>query len=141
MFLKNFEGLLDFDYVSSETEKLGLSEFEEKNRGLALNLFGNNELTGGNREMLEYIVSSGAYGNVENIVLNPLRKYGGGRLGKIKYVLVKVFPSMKSMRIAYPRLCEHKIYYPVLVIFRLMKAATLKRREVFRELKILLRAK
>ena len=141
VFLKKFEGLLDFDYVSNEAEKLGLSEFEEKNRGLALNLFGSNELTSGDREMLEYIVHSGAYGNIENIVRNRLRKYGSGRIGKIKYVLSKVFPTAKSMKSTYPKLCEHKIYYPALVIFRLMKAVTLKRRKVFLELKILWRAK
>ena len=70
VFLKKSEGLLDFDYVLSEMEKLELSEFEEKNRCLALNLFGSNEMTGDNREMLEYVVHSGAYGNVENSVRN-----------------------------------------------------------------------
>ena len=134
VFLKKFEGLLNFDCVSREIEKLGLSEFEEKNRRLALNLFGNNELTSDNQEMLEYIVHSGAYGNYENSVINRLKKYGGGRWSKIKYVLIKVFPPVNSMKSRYPKLCEHKIYYPALIIFRLMKALTLKRREVLREL-------
>ena len=141
VFLKKFEGLLDFDYILSEVKKLGISEFEEKNRGLALNLFGNKEVMSDNQEMLEYIVHSGAYGNVENSVRNRLKKYGGGRRGKIKYVLTKVFPPMKSMRSTYPKLCKHKIYYPALIMFRLMKAITLKRCEVLRELLILLKLK
>ena len=137
VFLKKCEGLLDFDYVFSEMEKLELSEFEEKNRCLALNLFGNNEMTGDNREMLEYVVHSGAYGNVENSVRNRLKKCGGGGLGKIRYVLSKLFPPVNSMKSTYPKLREHEIYYPALIVFRLLKAITLNWRKVLRELLIL----
>ena len=141
VFLKKFDWELNFEYVAGEIEKLGISEFEGKNRGLALNLFGNKEVMSDNQEMLEYIVHSGAYGNVENSVRNRLKKYGGGRRGKIKYVLTKVFPPMKSMKSTYPKLCKHKIYYPALIMFRLMKAITLRRCEVLRELLILLKLK
>ena len=116
--------------------KTALSEFEEKNRTLALNLFGDHEAISDNRDMLEYIVHSGAYGNIENSIRNRLKKYGAGRRGKIKYLLSRLFPPVKSMKSSYPRLCE---YYPALIIFRLLKAVTLRRRKVLRELVILSR--
>ncbi|MBQ7544033.1 MAG: nucleotidyltransferase family protein [Synergistaceae bacterium] len=129
VLLRRFEGQLDFGYVLSEAEKLGLSEFEAKNRGLALNLFGNRELTDGEQEMLEYIVQSGVHGNVEISVRNGLKKCGGG---KIKYLLSRIFPSMNSTK--------HKIYYPALIIFRLLRALTLKRHKILLELRHLFSA-
>ena len=141
VFLKKFEGTLDFNYISGEVNKLGISEFELKNRTLALNLFGNNELTDENREMLEYILHSGAYGTLENSVKNTLNEYGGGTQGKVKYLLTKIFPSVKSMKDTYPFFCEHKVLYPLLIIYRLLKALTLKRQHVLSVLKILWRTK
>lgn len=138
VFLKKFDGELDFDYVLREIEKLELSEFEEKNRYLALNLFGNKELTGENLEMLKYIIHSGAYGNLENILKNRLKKYGGGTQGKIKYLTAKIFPEREKIRNTYPSLSKYKALYPVLVIYRFMKALLMKRREILREIRILL---
>ena len=58
MCLKHFEGILDFDYISVEIEKLGISDFEKKNRSLAVNLFGCHELMDDAREMIKYILNS-----------------------------------------------------------------------------------
>ena len=141
VFLKKFEGILNFDYILCEVKKLGISEFELNNRTLALNLFGNNELTDENREMLEYIMNSGAYGTLENSVKNQLNKYGGGTPGKIKYLLTKIFPPVKNMKNTYPFFCEHKVFYPFLIIYRLLKALTIKRQQALLVLKILWRTK
>ena len=141
VFLKKFDGKLDFDYILSEIERLDLSEFEEKNRSLALNLFGNKELTSENLEMLKYIIHSGAYGNLENSVKNRLKKYGGGTHGKIKYLTAKIFPEREKIKNTYPFLSKYKALYPILVVYRLMKALLTKRREILREILILLKVK
>ena len=138
VFLRKFEGQLDFDYVLREIENLELSEFEEKNRVLALNLFGNEELTSENLEMLKYIIHSGAYGNLENSVKNRLKKYGGGTQGKLKYLTAKIFPEREKIKNTYPFLSKYKALYPILVVYRLMKALLTKRREIQREIRILL---
>ena len=138
VFLRKFEGQLDFDYVLREIENLELSEFEEKNRVLALNLFGNKELTSENLEMLKYIIHSGAYGNLENSVKNRLKKYGGGTQGKLKYLTAKIFPEREKIKNTYPFLSKYKALYPILVVYRLMKALLTKRREIQREIRILL---
>ena len=138
VFLRKFEGKLDFDYVLREIEKLGISEFEEKNRTLALNLFGNQEPAYGNLEMLKYIIHSGAYGNLENSVRNRLKKYGGGTQGKIKYLIAKIFPEREKIKNTYHFLSKYKALYPILVIYRLTKALLTKWREILREIRILL---
>ena len=137
VFLKKFGENLDFDYITREVEKLEISDFEKKNRLLALNLFGSHELTDENREMLEYIIYSGAYGNLENSVRNRLKKYGRGTLGKIKYLTAKIFPEREGIKTTYPFMSKYKALYPILVIYRLMKALLTKRREILRELSIL----
>ena len=102
MFLKKFAGKLDFDYVLREIKKLVISEFEKNNRTLALNIFGNNELASENRDMLEYIIHSGAYEILENSVKNRLNKYGGKTHGKIKYIMTKIFPDLEKICDTYP---------------------------------------
>ncbi len=139
VFMRKFGEVLDWDYVMRETAKLGIAEFEEQNRSLAENLFGNQELTDENREMLRYIIYSGAYGNLENSVKNRLKKYGVGTRGKIKYLTRKILPEREKIKMTYPLLCKYKALYPVLVIYRLMKALLMKRREVLREILILWR--
>lgn len=141
VFLKKFEGKLDFEYIAGEIEKLGISEFEEKNRTLALNLFGNQEPAYGNLEMLKYIIHSGAYGNLENSVRNRLKKYGGGTQGKIKYLTAKIFPEREKIKNTYHFLSKYKALYPILVIYRLTKALLTKRREILREILILMKMK
>lgn len=131
VFLKKSEGLLDFDYVLSEMEKLELSEFEEKNRRLALNLFGCHELMEDDREMLKYILNSGAYGTLENSVSNKVKRFGGGTMAKMKFMLSRIFPPIY----------HSYLLYPFLIIYRLIKALTWRWRETLQEVKILFRSK
>lgn len=63
----------DWAYVVAEAERLGLVEFEKKNRSLALHLFAGEELTAQDQDMLDYILGSGVYGNVSNSVNNSMR--------------------------------------------------------------------
>ena len=94
---------LDMDYVAAETAKLGITEFEQNNRRLALALFspGNQEaLLSGNLElppelqsMLDYIVSSGTYGTTEHKVENNMRKDGDS---KLRYMARRVWGPVKG---------------------------------------------
>ena len=57
----------------------------------------------------------------------------------IKYLtVVKIFPEREKIKNTYPSLSKYKALYPVLVIYRLMKAILTKRREIQREVRILL---
>lgn len=137
VFMRKFGESLDWDYVRQEAEKLGIAEFEEQNHSLALRLFAGDALTEENHEMLEYIVQSGAYGTLENSVKKRVAKYGGGRTGKFKYLATRIFPKPKEFKNTYPFLCGCVVFYPALVVYRMLKAILKKRREVLREILIL----
>ena len=128
---------LDMGYVAAETEKLGISGFEKKNRGLAFRLFGGEELTETDMEMLRYMFTSGVYGKTENKVGNRVKMFGGGTRGKIKYLADRIMPPMSTIESAYPFFSEHKIFLPALPFVRLGKALTVRRKSVISELKAL----
>lgn len=134
VYMRKFSGVLDMEYISRESVKLGMSEFESGMRELAQNLFGGENLTAENESMLEYVISSGTYGTIQSATKNEVNSFGGGVAGKIKYVLRKIFPSFEKVKALYPFYYRHKYLYPVLVVWRLLKALTVKRKRVKAEI-------
>ncbi len=128
VYLKNVT-LLE-DYVAAETEKLGISEFERANRELALHLFGGEELTDGDRKMLDYTVASGVYGNEENRAENTLREKG--RAG---YFLSRLTIPYDRMQELYPVLRKAPVLYPLVWTYRLVHALLFKNKRVLYQLK------
>ena len=117
---------LDMDYVETETENLGIAEFEAANRLLAQHLFSGGELTQADKDMLEYVLSSGVYGTINHRVENKMRQNGWG---KIKYALNRFFVpvSKKNKNYAvyagsYPFFYKHKILLPFLPLYRTFRA-------------------
>lgn len=134
---------LDMDYVATETEKLGIAEFETSNRALAQHLFSGKELTDADKEMLEYVLSSGVYGTMIHSVENKMKQNGWG---KLKYSLNRFFvPVSKKNKnyIAYseyyPFFYKHKILLPLLPFYRVLRS--LKSGRLIRELKALKKVK
>ncbi len=124
VYLRSTE--IDPAYVSAETEKMGIRDFEEKNRSLAMRLFAGEELTAENREMLDYILSSGTYGTMVHLVQNRMQAKGWG---KIRYMLNRfsVPISRKNKEYAdyagqYPLFYRYKILLPVLPFYRTIRA-------------------
>ena len=117
---------LDLDYVTTEAEKLGMAEFEATNRSLAQHLFAGGELTEADREMLDYILSSGVYGTIEHEMKNKIAKHGGS---KLRYALHRFFvpvseknPSYFGFAAAYPFFYRHKILLPLLPFYRTFRS-------------------
>jgi len=134
---------LDMDYVATETEKLGIAEFEAANRLLAQHLFSGGELTQADKEMLEYVLSSGVYGTMNHRVENRMKEFGGG---KIRYMLNRfLVPVSKknkryqAMAAFFPFFYKHKILLPLLPFYRVLRG--LKNGRMIRELKILKQVK
>ena len=118
---------LDTDYVAAQADKLGIADFERQSRSLALRLFGGGELAEEDRDMLDYILSSGVYGTLHHRVENEMRKKGWG---KLRYMLerFRVPISRKNKRYeamarVYPFFYRHRILLPLLPIYRLLRAA------------------
>lgn len=117
---------LNMDYVHAEAEKLGMAEFEAQNRSLAEQLFSGGELPEANREMLDYILSSGVYGT---LVHRYEKKIAKTRRGKIGYALNRFFVpvSRKNKDYAayadrYPLFYKYKILLPLLPFYRTFRA-------------------
>lgn len=120
VFLRQFENELDWDYICTEMDKLGLTEFEEKNRSLTMKVFREDadllDLDEEEKEMLEYFASSGAFGTKSQEIRNTVQK-----IGKKKYILQRIFPSMENIKKYYPVFYEHKILLPLLPVYRLIR--------------------
>ena len=119
---------LDWPYIAGELDMLGIADFEEQNRSLALHLFDSEPLTEENEAMLDYILSSGTYGTVQNRVRNKVSAYGNGRVAKLRYMQGRFFvPVRRSNRDyaafagAYPLFYRHKLLLPLLPFYRFGK--------------------
>ena len=121
VFLRAFDGRLDTDYIHRELEKLRLTDFEAQNRSLALHLFGGEPLTEADGEMLDYILSSGAYGTKENRISNGMKQYGAGRRGKLRYVYHRVVLPAEVVKSMYPLFWKVPILLPFLPLYRCYK--------------------
>ena len=114
---------LDMEYVQREIAKIGLSDFEQRNRSLATHLFTGEPLTEEEDQMLQYIISSGTYGTLNHKVENTIRKYGGN---KFRYMLNRFLvpvsqknPDYAAYALQYPVFYRHKILLPALTIYRI----------------------
>lgn len=121
VFLRSKGGTLDRTYIAKELDQLGLGEFEERNRGLAMHLFGGEKLSAEEEEMLDYILSSGTYGTIGNQVSNSIRKKGNGVSGKLRYSLSRVFLPMDLVRTAFPLFARYPVLLPFLPAYRLFR--------------------
>ncbi len=137
VYLRAKEGSLDRDYIGGELEKLGIAEFERRNRLLAARLFDGGELTAQDEELFGYIMSSGTYGSVENNVRNRMDRLGGGRFRKLRYVLSRAFLPMESVRASFPAFARFPVLLPLLPFYRLVRGLTVKRRKMRAELRAL----
>ena len=141
VFWQKHGSQLDKEYISAETKKLGISDFEQQNRFLALHLFGGGDLTEQDHEMMEYVIYSGTYGTLQNSIENGIKKNGGGKKGKRAYIKNKLFLPLDIVKEAYPFYYKHKILLPVLFFYRIGKAVTVKQGQTKRTLNILRKIK
>ena len=132
---------LDWTYIREELEKLGLSAFEMKNRSLSEHLFSGGaageEMTDEDREMLDYMINSGAYGTVDHHVGNILERSGKRPLRRLRYVFRRIFLPWKAIRAIHPTFAKYPVLLPFLPFYRIIQALTVKRRRMLAELRTL----
>ena len=116
----------DWDYIREETEKLGIREFEEENRSLAMHLFTNEKLTDTDRARLEYMIRSGVYGTVRNRVSNGVRDNGGGFKGKMHYLIRRLILPMDIVEHHFPVFYKYKVLLPFLPVYRMYRGIRIK---------------
>lgn len=149
VYCSRLGGTMDWGYIEGEAATLGISDFEKTNRELAMHLFGKaaeqggvpDDLSSAEREMLDYVIGSGVYGNVNNSVRNRINKFGGGRAGKGRYIFSRVFLPMDVIKEAFPFFYRHKVLLPVLPVFRIGRGLLINRAHLKSELKALKKSK
>jgi len=142
VFLKKFADTLNMDYIECELKKMGIYDFEKQIRELAFNLYGENRVTEESMEMYNSLVFSGVYGSIENQVKRILKDEGDeGVVGKVKYIMHRLFPPKYILKQYYPKFFENKLLLPLLPFYRLYKMLTFRKENVKEEVKTLIKYK
>ncbi len=139
VFLRKFGQDLDEAYLRTELTKLGLLDFEHRNRAFASHLFEGAEPDAAEQEALDYMLSSGTFGTVDHAVRNKVESLGGGRRGKLRYIRQRILIPLKTMESAYPFFYRHRLLIPFLYPYRLWKGLFRSRKKIMAEWRTLRR--
>ena len=142
VYLQKNEQEMDFSYIERECKKLGIFEFEKRNRILCKKVFEMSSLKNILKvlskqewEMLTYYLTSGVYGTMERRVENRLKDYK--ELPRLHYVFNRLFPR-KEIYQYYPVVNKHKWLLPGFWIYRMVAILIKKERRerMVKEIKI-----
>lgn len=96
--------------------------------------FGESPHTESTQEMEQYILGSGTYGNVTNMISNDMQ-----RSGKKTYFLRLLFPTFEHMKRQYPVLKKAPVLLPSCWVLRLVTKPFINRRANAEKLKMLVK--
>lgn len=136
VFLDKFEHDLDWDYINTELDRLGLYEYEKERRNLSQKLFSGIKLNEKKKKMLDYYIFSSSYGTQTNRIVSDLRKEKGS---KIKYIFHRTFVSLDVVRIKYPYFYKHKFLIPILPIYRAVISLKHNHKNIINEIETLIK--
>ena len=128
VFWRKFGEELDKSYLEKEFERLGIADFEKKNRSLALRLFSGEELSEQEEELLRYFVLSGVFGNTQNQI---------AKRGRWRYVLENIFVPYRRMVTEYPFLRRLPFLLPFCWISWLKRQLVKNRKRIFLKLRVI----
>lgn len=141
LFLQKWRETLDWEQLHRTAKELGIETFMEDLEQLADTWFGKGiwAETEEQRELAEYVITSGLYGvksrYIENQVQSALKKGKTSLGGKAKYFLGRCFLPYDTMIYMYPSLRKCPILLPFCWIHRLVRAVFTKKTIVKMELK------
>lgn len=104
----------------------GIAKFSAVAENLSNVWFGGGEHTAVTRQMENYILRGGVYGNVENMVAVQQQKRGG----RVSYALSRIFIPYEKLKYSYPVLENHRWLTPIMEVrrwFRLIFCGHAKR--------------
>lgn len=136
-------GTLNWEYVDSELQGLGIFSYERESRELAQKLFGSAELpteanlSEAEQQMLAYYLGASTYGTIENRTLNKMRKLqpDGGVITahtKRKYLLSRIFPGREWCEAYAPTVYKYPVLLPFFWVWRLAVKGV-KRRDIAKQ--------
>ena len=127
--LKKFPNL-DFAYIEKELKKINLHTFGNCLVNLSKKIFSKEKLTEDEELVLDYILDSGTYGNLNNSsILGIIKNQDENeKQGKIKFVLKRIFPAFKVLKQKYPILEKYPFLVPYYWLKRLCAVIFNKKR-------------
>lgn len=138
IFLKTNGNKLNTEYIDAELSKLRLNDFEKKIKSLSNKIFTNAFLDEADEEMLCFFVFSSVYGDAEKLEYNNKAKvleYDDSKKSKKEYFKNRFFIKGEVLAKNYPFVYKHKILYPSLLVFRLLKGLICHPKELRKEYK------
>ncbi|MBR6872847.1 MAG: nucleotidyltransferase family protein [Ruminococcus sp.] len=147
IFLEKFKASLDWQYIYKTCDELKIRNYEKTNRALAEAAFGSGVMNSGQKEMLDYYIFSGSFGNTENKVKNAVGRGGHGLGAKLGYAFDRFAVPMRKSNGNYalyaahfPFFYEHRILLPMLPFYRLGRSLIKSRSSVLSEIRTLFKA-
>lgn len=140
VYLQAKQDTLNWDYITQECQKLGISDFEKKSRQLSQKVFGKalptdfekfcNYLSETETEMLKYYLTSGVYGTLERRIENRVANFqkDSKSKSKFRYILSRIFPGMDTYKSTFPFFYKHKWLLPIGWLYRLIRMIFSKKR-------------
>lgn len=104
----------DRDAYMELLKSCGIDRFAECLEKLVRAWFGGGEHTAVTRQMENYILRGGVYGNVENMVAVQQQKRGG----RVRYALSRIFLPYEKLKYSYPVLEKHRWLTPIMEVRR-----------------------
>ena len=124
LYLKKEEKNLNWDYINTELEKFGLSDYEKQTKELSFKVFDKKELSDKEKKLLKSYTDFGIFGDSEGKILQDLNAAteGNSKSGaKLRYILRRLFPKKSDMFFNYPVLEKRPYLLPVMLIHRFFK--------------------
>lgn len=119
VYLKSCGENLNWDYIAGELAVLGVEDFEQKARQLALKVFPQGiteNLSREEEQLLGIFAESGMYGTRKRSVQLKVQD-----IGKMRFLLERIFLPMPKVARFYPFFYRHKILLPILPFYRLLR--------------------
>ena len=135
---------MDWEYICRELEVLGISKFEKEFREMSYAVLRGKTLVLEQRELLEFILDSGADSVNEEIDKGIrakllLEKAGCRKKAKTAYIWKRIYLSADECKVYYPFFYKHRCLMPVLIVYRFCKGVFFKRNRLAREIRALWR--
>lgn len=115
---------MDASYINTQLQKMGLLQFFDNLDELIQSWFDGKEISTCSEKMLDFMINSGQYGNLENAdkskILRMSQKTPQEHIGKVKYWQF-IFPDIKTMSVGYPMIKRVPFLLPFFWIYRIAK--------------------
>lgn len=152
VYLNKYNKDLDRTYLNSELEKINLTVFEKNISTLSEKIFDadnvniTDTLSDDEKNLLRFFIDSGSFGRKDVFYQGLIERFanGDGRItggSKIKYFLNRLFPTGVYIRENYPFFYKHKLFLPILWIYRFFSKIFVKFKHVKKEIKFIMKQK